>query len=484
MRRALLVPRSTSRGGVFQSGRWVAFAGAASVLGVVCDGWSGKPSAFLHQIVLLPFGLVFGIVVFRLLRLRATAADATETSSHLPLWWFEILAAFEIAAIALIAAEAHHFRQFGYLLTARTALAAAFVAGVGWLWYWRRRSPAGVFVGIVGTYVAGFGYSIANFPLNYLRSDMLPVIGWADQRLVRHLNPYGTMHVGARAYDFPYLPGMLVAYWPAVALHLDLRIASLLYVLAAVGLTWWEARPERSLEVAASVGVLLLCPFLQYRHELYLQPHWFLVVFAVVLMDRGRFLWAGLVWGASCAVYQFSWVLLPFVLLNGYRRGRLAEAGKVVLAAIVGALLIAGPFLHSAWQRIESNTVGQWSRLPHALADPINVSYWLTYIFRPDQLEWLQAVVLVGLFGYCWFKGRCATLEDTLRWMSVALGVFIPMNVLVDGYFYLTLLLLLLLYLCVANGWWRGAGKADGMNGLARSQDSALAGDVFRLKRR
>jgi hypothetical protein len=113
----------------------------------------------------------------------------------------------------------------------------------------------------------------------------------------------------------------------------------------------------------------------------------------------------------------------------------------------------------SARERIESNTVGQWSRLPHALADPINVSYWLTYLVRPDQLKWLQAAVLVGLFVSCWITGRCSTLADTLRWMCVALALFIPMNVLVDGYFYLTLLLMLLLFVCFANGWCREAGE-------------------------
>ena len=86
----------------------------------------------------------------------------------------------------------------------------------------------------------------------------------------------------------------------------------------------------------------------------------------------------------------------------------------------------------------------------------MNLSYWLTFLIRPDQLKFVQAGVLTALFFYCVATNRCRTLADGLRWMCVALAVFIPLNVLVDGYFYLTLLLMVLLYLCAENGWWHG----------------------------
>ena len=431
------------------------------MLGLVCDGWSGKPSPLLHQLLLLPFAVVFGALLY--LALRSRPSGIAEPARRFQLEWIGILLSFEVFSIALIVAEARHFHQFDYRLTGVSLAGAGIVMGAGWLLYVIQRRSSALFVAVVATQLAGFGLSVADFPLNYLRSDMLPVIGWADQRLLSHLNPYGTMRVGLRLYDFPYLPGMLVAYLPAAALHLDLRLMSLVYLLGIVGLIWWSARPDRGSEVAASLGVFLLCPFLQYRHDLYLQPHWFLLVLAVVLMQQGKFLWSAAVWGMSCAVYQLSWVIFPFVVLHAYRRGRIREAAIVMFGGVAGALLLAGPFLRSAGSRISSNTVGQWSRLPHALADPINVSYWLTYLVRPDQLKWLQALVLVGLFGYCCAKERCASLADTLRWMVVGLAVFIPMNVLVDGYFYLTLLLMLLLYVCVANEWWREPHRSTEM---------------------
>ena len=178
------------------------------------------------------------------------------------------------------------------------------------------------------------------------------------------------------------------------------------------------------------------------------------MVLAVVLMQRRHFAFAAIAWGVSCAIYQLSWVILPFFLLNAFRRRGLAEAGKLGLLAIAGALATAGALLRSASHQVANNAVGQWSRLPHALADPINLSYWLTYLIRPDQLKWVQAAAMVSIFTFCAVRNGCRDLPDTLRWMCWALAVFIPLNVIVDGYFYLTLLLLLVLFVCSANGWW------------------------------
>jgi hypothetical protein len=43
---------------------------------------------------------------------------------------------------------------------------------------------------------------------------------------------------------------------------------------------------------------------------------------------------------------------------------------------------------------------------------------------------------------------------DTVRWMLIALTAFVLLNILVDGYFFLMLLVVLLVYTCVANAWW------------------------------
>ncbi len=357
----------------------------------------------------------------------------------------------------MMAAEAHHFKRFGYQIPPATAVALALFVLAPPALFSARRKARRLVLAVAGLYSAGMVLAICAFPLNYLRSDMLPVIEWADTRLLHQVNPYSTIHVSNRLYDFPYLPGMLVAFLPAAALHVDLRLATLAFSLGACALVYTASSAAARLSIASLLALFLLCPFLQYRHDLYLQPHWFTLTLAAVLMQRRRLGWSALVWGISCAIYQLSWVMLPFFLLYAYRGKGAREAFKLGAVSLLGFLVVVGPFLSVARHQVASNTVSQWSKLPHALADPINISYWLTYFVRPDHLQWIQAVVLTTLFVLCYGFRRCSSLEDTLRFMSVALAVFIPMNVLVDGYFYLTLSLVVLLYICVASGAWTGS---------------------------
>jgi hypothetical protein len=433
--------------------RW--FGLCLLVIMLVSDGWSGRPLGLAHQLILLPFTFLFLYSLLQLLFARAAPGQA-----HSSVLWdgkrlVHVLFLVELSAFMLFRYEAHHLAPLGYRLRPTLSVPAVLAIAAGFWLVQRNPRPAYVAGLAAGVYGLGVLLTIGCFPLNYLRSDMLPVILWADTNLLHHVSPYATMHVADRVYDFPYLPGMLVAYLPFVALHMDQRFASILAMSAIAFFVFRAARPEYKLPVAGLLAVLLLDPFLQYRHDLYLQPHWLTLVGAFLFMQRGRWVWAAFILGLGMAMYQFSWIVLPFVLLNAlWRRGWL-ESLKLFLAAAAGALLIAGPFLRSAFARISSNTVGQWGRFEHALADPMNLSYWLTYLVHPDKLLRIQAVLMVGIFAWCLLRRRCTTLEDTLRWTVVALTLFILCNSIVDGYFFLMLLVPMLLYTLVANGWLR-----------------------------
>ncbi len=368
-----------------------------------------------------------------------------------------LLVCFQGVTSAGIWYEATHFARMGYHLTSiyRYGVPATLLALTIGLAAAKTPSWKWILVAALMCYCGDMLLAIHEFPLNYLRSDMLPVILWADTNLLHHASPYTTMFVGGRVYDFPYLPGMIVAYLPAVFLHLDLRFMSGACVVASAILIVLATKDKYKIESATLVALFLTCPYLQYRHELYNQPHWLSLVIAFVLMQRRRFLLAALTWGVSMALYQFSWILLPFFLLNGFRRRGWTEVSKLLVASMAGAMVIVGPFLSSASRRIASNTVGQWGLRQHADADPINLSYWITYMIHPDKLLRLQAVMLVGIFLFCLWKRRCTTLADTVRWMVASLTLFILLNVLVDGYFYLMLLVPMLVYVCVDNGWWK-----------------------------
>lgn len=428
------------------------FAGILLLVTVVGDGWSGRPSGIAHQLLLLPITLAFGLMAWQLLFGNQIFGRVVWTVHRA----IVLAILLEVASGALFFYESRHFTPFGYQSHPAAIVSVVSVSCVLLFMVLPHaaRHPAGILAAGLMVFAGGRLLSILSFPLTYLRSDMLPVIVAADQRLLNHGSPYSTLFLGPRPYAFPYLPGMIVAYLPLTAVHLDPRFGSLVYLLAAAILVYWAARPDRRTHIALLLMLFLLSPFMQYRHELYIQPHWFTLVLAFALMQRHRFGWAAFVFGISMAVYQFSWILFPFLLLNGLRRRGWPEALKLALLGALGALAIAGPFIRAAAHRIANNTVSQWGELPHAVADPMNFSYWATFLIPPHWLLPLQAALMITIFAFCFFGRRCADLPDTVRWMSFALTVFVLFNVIVDGYFFLMILLVLLVYTAIANGWW------------------------------
>jgi hypothetical protein len=430
------------------------FTVVLTIIAVIGDGGPQRSAGLIHQLVLLPITTLFLFCLWRFLFVRD---PETPRSVWTPRRAVTLVALFEVATAVLFFYQAHHFAAVGYrLYPIRTVL--FFLAAVGLLVTLALRKsprPSAIFVAALAIYIGGILLAIASFPLTYLRSDMFPVILWAGTNLLRHIDPYCTMHVADRVYNFPYLPGMIVVYIPFLFAHIDLRFASILFNTASASLIFFNTEKEHRHEVAVLLALFLLGPFLQYRHELYISPHWFTMIATFVLMQRRRFVWAAFACGISMAIYQFSWIIMPFVLLNAFRRRGWLEVSKLTLAALAGSLLIAGPFLRAAASKILGDTVTQWGLAKHADAQPMNLSYWATYFIHPSQLLKLQAILMVAIFAYCVIKRCCVTLEDTLRWIIVALTVFILFNVLVDGYFYLMLLVPMLIYTCVANKWWR-----------------------------
>ncbi|MGI4828393.1 MAG: hypothetical protein ACRYFU_09430, partial [Janthinobacterium lividum] len=440
-----------------------AYLGITLVIVLVNDGWSGRPNGIAHQLLLLPLTGTFLCLLRNLLGSGVErVVDKPWRGSLAPvLPVLLILSIFELTSLVGFGYESRHFARFGYSLRPAAACLTGAAVVIGLTGVWRTRTGLKTITSLLLIYGAGLELAIRCFPLNYLRSDMLPVISWADERLLSHANPYGTIHIGNRLYDFPYLPGMLVAFIPAAAARIDLRYITMFCVFGSALLIYAAAEKRMQHGAAFLLGTFLLSPFLQYRHDLYLAPHWLALTAAMFLLQRRHLGWASIFFGISMAIYQLSWVIFPFLLLYALRRDGLRGLIKAASLSMAGMFLVVGPFLRSAMDRIASNTVGQWSLLPHALADPINLSYWATYIVRPDQLKWVQLAVLTGVFGFCMVRGYCRTLEDMLRWMCIALTIFIALNVIVDGYFYLTLLLLMLMYTCAATGIWSDENQRE-----------------------
>ncbi len=235
-------------------------------------------------------------------------------------------------------------------------------------------------------------------------------------------------------------------------LHIDPRLLNLLFVLAlALILLRNIARPHRP-TFAALLSLWLLSPYLLYRHELYTEPHWLATVAALLLLARGRLTWAVILFGVGISLSQFSWVLFPFFLLFLHERHGIRAALFGALTALATAAVVTLPFLLWAPHPFVFGVLSHWGNTLVS-ARPVNLSFWTATLVGPHHLQLVQALLLAVVFLASAATHSCRTFSGLLRSMAIALTVFILWNILVWGYFFLLLELLLLLYLAAANNW-------------------------------
>lgn len=426
-------------------------------LGCQADGFRLGHNQFHQQLFLLPLTFLFcGILYYCLL--PSQGHEIWQRFFERCSGWRENLvaiAAFLALSGALFVYASHYYSRMGYRLhpIATLAVFGCCVAGVlGSFLRKGRSSGLYLFVVVLFAYVGIYLLSIWSFPNSIQRSDMLPLLSAAGKTLLSGHNPY-------RLYTFPtesvfltYLPGTLLAFLPAGLLHIDLRFLNIVYVVALALLIYRASAIQYRRKVACVIGLFLLSPYLLYRHEIYTQPHWLSIVACVLLLHRKRFLWAAVIFGVSAALSQFSWILFPFYVLfilqqKGYRSAMLSSA----IVLLVFAVLV-GPFIAWSPHAFFYGVLSHWQNMA-VNARPVNFSYWIGSIVGAQHLERVQFVVLAGIFIYCAVTRSCGTLPQCLRWMAVSLTCFIMLNILVWGYFFLLLGVILLLYLISANGW-------------------------------
>ena len=283
------------------------------IITLVMDGLPQVASAFVMQVVLLPLTIVFLAGLFYFLhgdQSRTLLTELVRLSS--PQGLLRAIGALELCFIVLFLYETHYYSALGYrLLRLPTLLtfSAVLLALTAVVQRPTRTSPWTKFAVFAGAYTSASILAIVSFPLNYLRSDMLPVIFWAGRALLSGQNPYQHFYVADRIYDFPYLPGVLLAFAPIQALHLDLRWAGIVYIVAGMSLVYWATATQYRSQAVLLIGLFVVCPYLQYRHELYTQSHFFSLILVFVLMQRRHFSWAAAAFALTMLISQFSWVI-------------------------------------------------------------------------------------------------------------------------------------------------------------------------------
>ena len=120
--------------------------------------------------------------------------------------------------------------------------------------------------------------------------------------------------------------------------------------------------------------------------------------------------------------------------------------------SFLAATSLIGPFV--AWDRhlFAYGVLTHWQNTV-LNARPINYAFWASRFVGAKPSSSHTVCPAVGTLFYRAATKKCDTLSGCLRWMSLALACFIMLNILVWGYFFLLLEMMLLLYIISANGW-------------------------------
>jgi hypothetical protein len=352
---------------------------------------------------------------------------------------------------AVLLASGSHYAHLGYaaeplslalvlVLSLLTLAAAAF---------WLRSSIALLFAALGSSFLFA-AWSIHCFPLHPERSDMLPLLGAALERVVGGADPYVT-YPALSGIPLTYLPGLWVAFLPGWLVGADLRITHFAGLgLATLALFSTSDRAARA-RVAPLLAVFVLTPYLAYRHEIYMGVYWLTLALTFAALAKGHRLAAGLAFGWSLATSQISWPLAPLLVAglagaDGRRPALRFAAAALGVAAVflVPPLFLSPGFLSAA--------LGYWS--DKVALSGLNLSYWLLPVVGLSGLRLLQAIVVGGFTVATGLVCRSASQLALLA--AAALFAFLLLNQVVWVYFYPTVVLLLLAGVCARRSPARG----------------------------
>ena len=460
----------------FATGSLVLVAAIALMISFRLDGWGSPDLTLGPQLGLLPFTIIF-LVLITLACLHPTELVPRERTGRtlLPVArlfvpWRQALATLPIVrialaavvfeqcmALALFAVEARYFRYLGYVghgpLLLGVAALAALALGYAAFAPAPVQAPRLLMAASV-VFVAGVVYAIVCFPLTPARSDMLPLIAAANARFLSGHDPYILYPIGDGFDYLTYLPLTWMVYLPASWLHWDLRWINVVLTLAAAALVYLSVSRQHRAQAACLLSVFLLLPYVQFRHELYASVQWLLMAAAFACFQRGRPNRAAIALGCGAAVSQLFWILIPFYLLLVVTRTGWRRAAQALLLILAAAAVWILPFLLRHPKAFYFCIIGHWGTA-WAPGGPLPVrTYNATFWVRAALAHWhhesfrnlqrVQSAALVVLFLAA-VRFRPRSQAHLWGWTGAAFTLFGLTNFAVWPYFYVTALFALLL---------------------------------------
>jgi len=394
----------------------------------------------VFQTILIPYTCFFfaAFIIFLKPEIPGDTISFLDSISAIKLTTVIILV-FEAMTLTLLVVQHIRYASFGYHLDIPVTVFFFTVIGIALVFFLVRDAlPDFLFFFALAAYTGTYLLSIMSFPLDSQRSDMLPLIISGCHSFLTGVTPYG-YHAIPHHLIFTYLPGMWMAYLPAAASGTDPRYINLICIVISALILSNSLRDTRK-SVLLLLPVFLLTPYLQYRHEIYLGVLFLVLSVIFALGIRNRYLMSSAAFGYALSTYQFLWVLFPFGVIAAFRKWGIKKAIIGLLIAVAAALIIILPFFLHSPEYFIKGIYGHWLYVD---IPTVNLSYLVSLFVPWDLMIFIQGIVMAVILTAALRKMKP---EDCWGWMAAALLLFIALNRVIEVYFYLIVLLLLVMH--------------------------------------
>lgn len=229
--------------------------------------------------------------------------------------------------------------------------------------------------GAVSTFLVGglalVSYLVWRLPHDVAGGDMLQIIDFAARDFLAGNNPFRPyLTVSGKEVLFGYWPGIWLPYVPVVALGLDMRVLNVV-LMALLILLFWRASGggERGARILSVVllPVLLSSPFLQMVLSGHLWMYWLLAATTLLLIVRGRYTLAAIVFGLCLASRPTALFLVGPIVAYVWTRAsaRTAITGGVLALGVF--FLLNAPFYFIYKESLVRASFGVLAGIGHVL---------------------------------------------------------------------------------------------------------------------
>lgn len=278
------------------------------------------------------------------------------------------------------------------------------------------------------------------FPVTALRSDLLPIIHESATSLLRGENPYRyyLLDNGVNTPNVRF-PGTILAYIPAVAASVDLRLVTIFIESVIFAILIFRFRQvsldrEDATNIRWDVVIPLICfmmlPYWHYRHELYESPFWLVLLLTLLAFDRGSVVGVSLGLAGMLITHHWGVLFAPYLLIGFLKRKNVKAASVCFLTGVSLAMVAVFMLLKGNVGVFFSHAFGNYGTFTYVEAFyPMSMylSAWFARFGWIDLLLPLKAVAQIPILYLVWRYGaKTSALAGILALSLILVLMFNP----------------------------------------------------------